>query len=217
MKTILLIEDDADTLNNLSTMLEMEGFKTLVADNGRDGLDLACKCFPDLIICDVMMPEMDGLGVLTALRAVPATSAIPFLFLTARGDRSDLRIGMNLGADDYITKPADGDEVLTAIRARLNRQVAQEKATLDRVDIYPDYSSPQPLKDRYGLTDREAEVLLWLAQGKSNAEISSILGNAEQTVKIHVTHVFEKMGVENRHAAIIRAIEILSTPRLESK
>jgi DNA-binding NarL/FixJ family response regulator len=214
MKTILVIEDDPDTLNNLALMLEMEGFQTLVADNGRDGVDLARAKLPDLILCDVMMPELDGHGVIAALRGEPATSAIPFIFLTARGERQDLRTGMNLGADDYITKPAEGDEVLAAIRTRLARQSEQERATLDRVEVVTDFSSPLPLQEKFGLTPREAEVLVWMAQGKSNSDIATILGNSEGTVKIHANRIFEKLGVDNRHAATLRALELLSSPRL---
>src|SRR5689334_10458079 len=115
MKKILVIEDEAETLENLVLMLEMEGFKPLSASNGRSGAALARSALPDLILCDVSMPEMDGYGVLQALRADKATLSIPFIFLTAKGDRKDLRVGMNLGADDYLIKPASAEDVLAAI------------------------------------------------------------------------------------------------------
>lgn len=213
--TILLIEDDPDTLDNLATMLDMEGYHTLIADNGTDGLAIARKRLPDLIVCDVMMPGLDGHQLLTALRENEPTAAIPFLFLTARGTRADIRTGMNLGADDYITKPAHGDDLLAAIRARLARHAAQTRSTLGKIEIKPDFTSPGPLQEAFDLTPREAEVLLWVAQGKANSDIAAILGNAEQTIKLHLTRIFDKLGVENRSAATLRAVEALSRPRIE--
>src|SRR6266496_4190932 len=129
MKRILLIEDHPPMRENLVLMLQMEGFEVLCAAHGRRGLELARSAAPDLILCDVMMPELDGYGVLHALRADPATATIPFLFLTAKGEKLDQRIGMNLGADDYLVKPVAKDEVLAAIAARLQRQQHHEART----------------------------------------------------------------------------------------
>ena len=215
MKKILVIEDEAETRENLVLMLEMEGFKPLSAPNGRKGVDIATKELPDLILCDVSMPELDGYGVLAALRANEKTIFIPFIFLTAKGDKKDLRTGMNLGADDYLTKPASAEEVLAAIDTRLSRHSEQEKAALARVELKPNFDSAKPL-EALGLTPREAEVLLWVAQGKSNADIGAILGCAENTIKVHLARIFEKLGFENRNAATVQALEILSTPTRKS-
>lgn len=209
MNKILVIEDEAETLKNLVLMLEMEGFQPLSAPNGRVGLTVARSALPDVILCDVSMPELDGYGVLEALRADDATVSIPFIFLTAKGDKKDLRTGMNLGADDYLTKPAGAEEVLGAIRSRLERRQQNERATLDKVELRPDFSSSAPL-EALGLTPREAEVLLWVAQGKSNGDIAGILACAENTVKVHLARTFEKLGVENRNAAAMRAVEVLT-------
>jgi DNA-binding NarL/FixJ family response regulator len=209
MIKVLVIEDEPDTRENLLTMLEMEGFQPLVAPHGRAGVELARRELPDLILCDISMPELDGYGVLEALRSSSETSSIPFIFLTAKGDLKDLRMGMNLGADDYLSKPAEVEEILAAIRSRLQRRQQNERATLDRVDFQPNFESSKPLEE-LGLTPREAEVLLWIAQGKSNGDIATILGCAENTIKVHTGRIFEKMGVENRNAASVKAIEILS-------
>ena len=209
MKKILVIEDEAETLENLVLMLEMEGFKPLSAANGRAGLALARRELPDVILCDVSMPEMDGYGVLESLRADSATVSIPFIFLTAKGDKKDLRTGMNLGADDYLTKPASAEEVLSALSARLDRHREKEQAAMSKVELKPNFDSAKPL-EALGLTPREAEVLLWIAQGKSNAEIGTILGCAENTVKVHIARIFEKLGFENRNSATVRALEVLS-------
>jgi DNA-binding NarL/FixJ family response regulator len=113
---------------------------------------------------------------------------------------------MNLGADDYVVKPATASELLAAIDARFKREAARPPGKFN-----PDFSSPAPLL-ALGLTEREAEVLLWVAQGKSNPEIGSILGAAENTVKKHLQNIFEKLGIESRNAATVRALEALSRP-----
>ncbi len=211
MKKILVIEDEVETLDNLVLMLEMEGFKPLSAPNGRKGVAVAKRELPDVILCDVSMPELDGYGVLEALRADEKTVSIPFIFLTAKGDKRDLRTGMNLGADDYLTKPASAEDVLSAINARLDRHNEKEQAAMAKVELKPNFDSAKPL-EALGLTPREAEVLLWVAQGKANADIATILGCAENTVKVHLARVFEKGGFENRNAATVQALDILSRP-----
>ncbi len=209
MTKILVIEDEPQMRQNLCTILKMEGFAFVAAENGRQGLELVATELPDLILCDVMMPELDGYGVLEALRKDKATVGIPFIFLTAKGERADFRAGMNLGADDYLTKPVSAIELLTAINARVQRQKEQEQSALENAAFKPKFDSSKPL-ETIGLTPREAEVLLWVAQGKSNADIGAILGMSEATVKKHLEHVFEKLGVESRNAATLRAIEVLS-------
>jgi len=203
MKTILIIEDELQTRHNLATILEMEGFRAVTAANGRLGIEAACRDHPDLILCDVTMPDLDGHGVVKELRAASATANIPFIFLTARGERQDLRMGMNLGADDYLVKPVTASELLAAIEARFVREAIRPSG-----EFKPDFSSPIPLQS-LGLTEREAQVLLWVAQGKSNPEIGCILGAAENTVKKHLQNIFEKLGIESRNAATVRALEIL--------
>ena len=214
MKKILVIDDHEPMRRNVLMMLEMEGFKTLGANNGRKGLELARKEKPDLILCDITMPEIDGYGVLQAIRDDEQTATTPFIFLTARGEKLDVRVGMNYGADDYLSKPVGHEELLAAISARLERKRTfdeQAREQLANVQFAPDYSSSAPL-EKLGLTPREAEVLLWVAQGKSNADIAIIAGASEKTVKNHMTHVFEKLGVEGRNAATVRALEVLSAP-----
>jgi DNA-binding NarL/FixJ family response regulator len=211
MSKILIIEDQPQMRRNIATILEMENFMVVTAENGRRGVELARSEKPDLIICDVMMPELDGFAVLEALRSDSATATVPLIFLTARGDKPDLRKGMNLGADDYLTKPVTKDDLLTAISVRLarrNAHAAEVESARGSGGFNPDFSSPEPLK-AIGLTDREAEVLLWVAQGKSNGDIAILLGMAEKTVKKHMGNIFEKLGVEGRNAATVRALEAL--------
>ncbi|HSU54202.1 MAG TPA: response regulator transcription factor, partial [Candidatus Dormibacteraeota bacterium] len=169
---------------------------------------------PDLIICDVMMPELDGHAVLRTLRSEKATATIPFIFLTAKGEKTDQRAGMNLGADDYLTKPVERTDLLDSVRMRLERRDAHEtelESAKASSGFNPNFESSKPLES-LGLTPREAEVLLWVAQGKSNGSIAILLGMAEKTVKKHMGSIFTKLGMEGRNAATVCALEILSLP-----
>jgi DNA-binding response OmpR family regulator len=125
MKRILIIEDEPEMLRNLTTILRLEKFRPLSAENGRLGVDLAKKQKPDLILCDVTMPGLDGYGVIAALRADTETVTIPIIFLTANAEKLDVRTGMNLGADDYIIKPVAKADLLAAIRSHLEIAVQQ--------------------------------------------------------------------------------------------
>jgi DNA-binding response OmpR family regulator len=121
MKKILVIEDNLEVRENISEILELTGYEVFSAENGKTGVDIAKSEKPDLIICDIMMPELDGYGVLYILSKDPETSTIPFIFLTAKADKSDFRKGMSMGADDYITKPFDETELLNSIETRLKK------------------------------------------------------------------------------------------------
>ena len=122
MKTILIIEDEAQTRNIFLKCLEFEGFRAVGASDGSTGVAMAQQHSPDLVVCDIMMPDMDGYSVLSALRKVRQTALIPLIFLTAKVAMADLRRGMELGADDYLTKPCTVEQFLAAINSRLQRQ-----------------------------------------------------------------------------------------------
>jgi DNA-binding NarL/FixJ family response regulator len=208
MKKILVIEDEPEMRRNITTILRLEGFHPLPAENGRIGTEIVKREKPDLILCDVMMPELDGYGVLAFVRGNPATVTIPFIFLTAKGEKINVRSGMNLGADDYLIKPVAKADLLAAVQSRLERASQQNSA-----EFKPNFDSAKPLEDVLGLTPRVAETLLWLAQGKTNQDIATILGISESTVKKHVLEIFENLGVEKRTAASLRAMEVLNTPK----
>ncbi|CAL1519846.1 response regulator [Chitinophaga sp. MM2321] len=129
MEKILLIEDNEDILDNLSEILELADYEVLTAVNGIEGVTMALEHHPDLIICDIMMPALDGFGVLHMLHKNQTLRPIPFIFLTAKAERTDIRKGMEMGADDYITKPFEGTELLKAIESRLKR-CAEIKQTM---------------------------------------------------------------------------------------
>ena len=200
---ILVIEDEPQMLQNLLTILRVESYDAMGAQDGESGLEILPQFRPNLILCDITMPGMGGYGVLERVRANTKTAAIPFLFLTARGERSEVRSGMNLGADDYLTKPVRIDDLLLAIRARLER--SGQTSQNDRPSL-PE--NPKEL-EVLGLTPRECDVLFWLLQGKTNAEIGTILSLSPATAKKHLEHIFAKLSVENRASAISATFQLL--------
>lgn len=121
MKKILIIEDNKDVRENTADILELAGYNVAKAENGKVGVKIAKKLLPDVIICDIMMPELDGYGVLQELNKNTKTASIPFIFLTAKSEKIDIRKGMNLGADDYLTKPFNENELIGAIESRLKK------------------------------------------------------------------------------------------------
>lgn len=187
---ILIIEDEAEYLAVVSEFLALQGFSICGARDGERGLELARCERPDLIICDIIMPKLNGYEVLRALRADPSLAGTAFLFLTARQGEAEFRFGMNLGADDYLAKPVSLTELLDAVCARLARRNQQRTAA-----NFP---------GRFvalGLTPREGEVLFWVSEGKTNPEIAVILNIGRSTVKTHLKNILAKTGASNRLSA----------------
>ncbi|MDF5732246.1 MAG: response regulator [Rhizonema sp. PD38] len=140
MAKVLVIEDKAETRDIFLDSLEAEGFEAIGAENGFVGVQKALENLPDLVLCDIIMPELDGYGVLATLRQNPMTAMIPFIFLTAKATKAELRQGMDLGADDYLTKPSTVEELLAAIATRLQKQAAIKEhyaAQFQQVPIPP--------------------------------------------------------------------------------
>lgn len=127
MKKILLIEDNLEVRENTEEILTLANYNVVTASNGKIGVELAVKETPDLIVCDIMMPELDGYGVLHILSKKEETASIPFIFLTAKTEKSDIRKGMTLGADDYLTKPFDDTDLLNTIEVRLRKNAMRQK------------------------------------------------------------------------------------------
>lgn len=166
MTKILVIEDERTHRINLHKVLSVEGFETIIAENGNMGIDLALQEQPDLIICDILMPELDGYKVLKVLQQNPITASIPFIFITAKSDPSDMRLGMNLGADDYLTKPFKRSEIVEAIATRLQKQVLikkqrdQERMQTEAIVSYLlRYDRITNLPNRFLLEERFRELL----------------------------------------------------------
>jgi two-component system, sensor histidine kinase and response regulator len=134
MKKILVIEDEPQIRENIQEILQLSNFDAISAPNGVEGLELAQHQMPDLIICDIMMPELDGFSVLQALRHIRSTANIPLIFLTAKSERASLRQGMEFGANDYLTKPFEPDELIRAIQVQLERQERLDQRVQSRLN-----------------------------------------------------------------------------------
>jgi DNA-binding NarL/FixJ family response regulator len=204
VKRILVIDDESKLRKQFAALLSLEGFAVLEARNGREGVEIARREKPDLVMCDITMPEMNGHRVLETLRAEPGMAHLPFIFLTGWGEKEDIRSGMNLGADDYLVKPVEPNDLVAAVRARLRRLEAAAPKRISASDVDPE------VLESLGLTPREAEILLWVSRGKTNPEIAMILGIGLTTVKKHLESTFMKLGVENRTAAAALALEKLA-------
>jgi DNA-binding NarL/FixJ family response regulator len=204
-KRILVIDDDARLREQYTELLRLEGYDVLEARNGREGVERARREPPDLVLCDITMPEMNGHRVLETLRSEPRTAHVPFVFLTGWSEREDVRTGMNLGADDYLTKPVVPDELAATIRARLRRAELAGAGGTGRKSGTSE-AKPEQL-EALGLTPRESEVLFWVARGKTNDEIATVLGIGLTTVKKHLESTYAKLGVENRTTAAAMALE----------
>ena len=134
MNKILVIEDEQSIRDLICELLDLEGYQVVEAENGLVGLDLANSTKPDLIICDIMMPELDGYRVLRQLQQDPATETIPFIFLSAKGTKTNLRQGMELGADDYLSKPFTKAELMGAIATRLQKKQVFQRSSQQRLE-----------------------------------------------------------------------------------
>ena len=182
MAKILVIEDEEAIRENILDLLEAENFEGIGAINGQVGIKLANEQIPDLILCDMMMPEVDGHGVLKALRSEPLTATIPFIFLTAKADKSDVRTGMELGADDYITKPCTPQELLKAIAIRLEKQKTisrQSQKTLDELRTNISMSLPHELRTPLNAIMGFSELILSEYQVLKESDILEMIGQIQ--------------------------------------
>lgn len=204
MAKLLVIDDEAKMRRSLVALLASDGHSVLEAGDGRKGVELARRELPDLIVCDITMPGMNGHRVLQTLRDDPELAPTPFIFLTGWDDRDDVRAGMNLGADDYLVKPVRAADLLAAVQARLRRRAVSPASAAS-----PSVPTSASLATTLSLSPREAEILSWVMQGKTNPEIGIISGIKLTTVKKHLESIYAKLGVDNRTAAVMLAVERL--------
>jgi DNA-binding NarL/FixJ family response regulator len=190
MYTILLIEDDPDYLSMVALILQMEGYQVLTAADGPSGLALLRETRPDLILCDIMMPEMDGHAVLRTITGEGALADIPFIFISALAERNDVRSGMAAGADDYLPKPFSPEELLTAVACRIRRH----KSIGSRHGAA--FQAEREIL-RALITPREFEILLLVGKGDTSRSIAASLGICLNTVEAHRANLMQKLDVPN--------------------
>jgi two-component system alkaline phosphatase synthesis response regulator PhoP len=209
MRTILVVDDEKDIVDMLKYNLEKEGYAVLAAHNGRVALDLAVQK-PDLILLDVMMPELGGLETLKELRKQPETSGIPVMFLTAKGSDVDEVLGLELGADDYIIKPISMPKLIARIKNTLRRHSGSGKADEPRrrikvgeIEIIPSEHTVLVNRKEVFLPKKEFEVLAFLAARPGQVINRSTLLDAiwgadvlvvDRTVDVHIRKIREKLG-----------------------
>lgn len=187
---LVLIEDDDSLREEMVFILEAEGFDVKAAESGRQGLLLIEETHPDIICCDIMLPNLDGYQVLKKLTGSPEHADIPFIFITARSDWQQVRYGMTLGADDYITKPFSHNELLSAIRTRLDKR---NRRTLH---------TPTPAQTQANinlglLTSREKQVLTLIISGYTSKEIAQRLSISKRTVDKHRQNILTKLDIRS--------------------
>jgi len=158
MKTILLVEDDLALRENTAELLELSDYNVITAPNGQVGIDMAMQHKPDIIVCDIMMPELDGYGVLEVLANNESTKHIPFIFLSAKTERKDVRKGMDLGADDYITKPFEEEELISAIESRLAKASILNDISKEKEEVF-DENDIRTLNDLKNFFDDNGKTI----------------------------------------------------------
>lgn len=200
---LLLIDDDPNLILLVKDYLELRGYEVTTAKNGREALRVLEKSIPNLIICDVMMPEMDGYAFVKRVRDNPQTSFLPVLFLSAKGQIQDRVTGLNTGADVYMIKPFEPDELVAQIEASLkqaSRMMQKQGNSLDG-----ELSVQVPFD--VDLTPTETKVIQLVAKGMSNREIADDLSVSQRTVESHVSNMLGKTGLSNRTELARWAIE----------
>jgi DNA-binding NarL/FixJ family response regulator len=201
-KRLLLIDDDPNLILLVRDYLEFRGYEVLTADNGKEALDLLAQNLPDMIVCDIMMPEMDGYALIENIRKNPRTSWIPVLFLSARGQSQDRIKGLNLGADVYMVKPFEPEELVAQVESSLK----QTNRLLLHTDGLDDNTSIQ-VPASVELTPTELKVVQLVARGLANREIAIQMNVSQRTIESHVSNMLGKTGLSNRTELARWAIE----------
>jgi DNA-binding response OmpR family regulator len=188
-KKILCVEDDLETATLIAEEFEERGYEMALAHDGQAGFAAVLKDKPDIVLCDVSMPVLSGFELLDRLTALtPRFASMPFIFLTALGDRDNQLKGRRLGADDYVVKPIDFEILDAIIRARLAK--ARTESWARQID----------------LSEREVECLSWAARGKTSTEIGQIIGTSKRNVDFHIETACRKLNVATRVQAAVKAV-----------
>jgi DNA-binding NarL/FixJ family response regulator len=203
-KRLLLIDDDPNLILLVKDYLEFRGYEVITAENGREALEVLEQEIPDMIICDVMMPEMDGYALVDHVRQDPRTSWIPVLFLSAKGQSQDRVKGLNTGADVYMVKPFEPEELVAQVESSLksaSRLMMHQSGTA--TDTKPKIQVPFDVE----LTPTELKVVQFVARGMANREIAEQMNVSQRTIESHVSNMLGKTGLHNRTELARWAIE----------
>lgn len=202
-KRLLLIDDDPNLILLVKDYLEFRGYEVTTAENGREALEILEKEMPDMIICDVMMPEMDGYAFVEQVRKDPRTNWIPVLFLSAKGQSQDRVKGLNTGADVYMVKPFEPEELVSQVEASLKQAGRLLQHQLKLGTNGPKIQVPFDVE----LTPTETKVVQFVARGMANREIAEAMKVSQRTIESHVSNMLAKTGLHNRTELARWAIE----------
>jgi DNA-binding NarL/FixJ family response regulator len=202
-KRLLLIDDDPNLILLVKDYLEFRGYEVITAENGREALEVLEQDMPDMIICDVMMPEMDGYQFVNQVRQDERTSWIPILFLSAKGQSQDKIKGLNIGADVYMVKPFEPEELVAQVEASLKQAYRQRQQAGGGGDNETKIQVPFDVH----LTQTELKVVQYVARGLANRDIAEELNVSQRTVESHVSNMLGKTGLHNRTELARWAIE----------
>ncbi len=203
-KKLLLIDDDPNLILLVKDYLEFRGYQVMTAENGREALDILEQNIPDMIICDVMMPEMDGYALVKHIREEPRTNRIPVLFLSAKGQSQDRVKGLNEGADVYMVKPFEPEELVAQVESSLDQIKRWQQGRPMGLDGGgPTIIVPHNVE----LTPTEIKVVQLVAKGMANREIAEKLKVSQRTIESHVSNMLNKTSLNNRTELARWAIE----------
>ncbi|WP_319422124.1 response regulator transcription factor [Pleurocapsa sp. FMAR1] len=202
-KKLLLIDDDPNLILLVKDYLEFRGYNVDTAENGREALEVLDQNVPDMIICDVMMPEMDGYALVKHIREEPVTNRIPVLFLSAKGQSQDRVKGLNEGADVYMVKPFEPEELVAQVESSLSQLKRWEQGRPKGLDGVPTIVVPHNVE----LTPTELKVVQLVAKGMANREIAQQLNVSQRTIESHVSNMLNKTSLNNRTELARWAIE----------
>lgn len=200
-KRLLVVDDDPNLVLLAKDYLEFRGYEVVAASNGLEALEVMRRLTPDLIICDVMMPEMDGYTFVQTLRSDRATDWIPVIFLSARGQTADRVRGLNTGAEAYLVKPFEPEELVAQVEATLKH--TERLLQMQGAPVQPAIQLDREVE----LTPTETKVLQYVARGMSNREIAEVMGVSQRTIESHVSNMLSKTGLHNRTELARWAIE----------
>ena len=200
-KRLLVVDDDPNLVLLVKDYLEFRGYEVVAASNGLEALEVMRRLTPDLIICDVMMPEMDGYTFVQTLRSDRATDWIPVIFLSARGQTADRVRGLNTGADAYLVKPFEPEELVAQVEATLKH--TERLLQMQGAPVQPAIQLDREVE----LTPTETKVLQYVARGMPNREIAEVMGVSQRTIESHVSNMLAKTGLHNRTELARWAIE----------
>jgi DNA-binding NarL/FixJ family response regulator len=202
-RKLLLIDDDPNLILLVKDYLEFRGYNVDTAENGREALQVLDGNVPDMIICDIMMPEMDGYSLVKHIREEPITNRIPVLFLSAKGQSQDKVKGLNEGADVYMSKPFEPEELVAQVESSLKQIKRWEQGRPKSLDGAPTIVVPHNVE----LTPTELKVVQLVAKGMANREIANQLNVSQRTIESHVSNMLNKTSLNNRTELARWAIE----------